>query len=652
MNVDSGYTPTVEESVLPKMIKPIDASDSDQPSLSPPHHSPLSAASPTRFPLPPLTLKPLARSVSNPVITASSSAHRMSLVPRLPLRKGKWTPEEEMYAHYIIDNFNKGLISLTRGTTLRSYLSERLNCDPMRVTKKFSGTSCIGKSIFCPCEATPDNLEASKRVSSRLAELEAAFKSKVDAPSVFHLPRHPAAPPTQPSGRRQSPAGNGLPPASVRATGSELPRRASSSSLDGSGKGTETNITDPSLAFLPAHAPGLLNGSGQAGPGQIAPLEPSPSPPEGSHCLPPPLPPGRTKARQHLQPFRPPPSPPGFASFEMPSRHSAPDLSLAVYGSEEEEEDEEEEGASLLLSSSPRGAGRSGRAWEGGEPRRRYTSGRRLGPRHGLAHLEGRGKRGRNYPEFGWSNDGEGGRRPIPCLTDDHAAGDLLVNFFASVHRNHGGDGEGGAGPSPPGGGKGGTGERGGEEKGNGRVLDGNTLPPDPLSVSRTADSLSVAATGTAALAAASTSAAEEEATTAPGGGFCRKSEESSSAAASPLTPFSLSGAHPSPASSTSASLPSLSPPEAVPGYQGGGYSVADAPGMEPTSTVKREGEACGLAMREEKSGEGERQTPAALVWGQEGGKAGEREGFEAGLLDREEGPADPAKRQKMINSC
>jgi hypothetical protein len=73
---------------------------------------------------------------------------------------------------------------------------------------------------------------------------------------------------------------------------------------------------------------------------------------------------------------------------------------------------------------------------------------------------------------------------------------------------------------------------------------------------------------------------------------------------------------------------------------------------MEPTSTVKREGEACGLAMREEKSGEGERQTPAALVWGQEGGKAGEREGFEAGLLDREEGPADPAKRQKMINSC
>lgn len=46
---------------------------------------------------------------------------------RGPLRKGKWTHEEEEYAHYIIENFNKGLIDLPRGTTLRSYLSEMLN---------------------------------------------------------------------------------------------------------------------------------------------------------------------------------------------------------------------------------------------------------------------------------------------------------------------------------------------------------------------------------------------------------------------------------------------------------------------------------------------------------------------------------------------
>lgn len=34
--------------------------------------------------------------------------------------------------------------------------------DPMRVTKKFSGTSCIGKSVFCPAEPTAQNLELIK----------------------------------------------------------------------------------------------------------------------------------------------------------------------------------------------------------------------------------------------------------------------------------------------------------------------------------------------------------------------------------------------------------------------------------------------------------------------------------------------------------
>ena len=44
-----------------------------------------------------------------------------------PLRKGKWTPEEETYANKIISYFNKGLLSIESGTTLRSYLSEKLN---------------------------------------------------------------------------------------------------------------------------------------------------------------------------------------------------------------------------------------------------------------------------------------------------------------------------------------------------------------------------------------------------------------------------------------------------------------------------------------------------------------------------------------------
>ncbi len=43
------------------------------------------------------------------------------------LRKGKWTLEEEKYANKIIYMFNKGILQIPLGTTLRSYLSEKLN---------------------------------------------------------------------------------------------------------------------------------------------------------------------------------------------------------------------------------------------------------------------------------------------------------------------------------------------------------------------------------------------------------------------------------------------------------------------------------------------------------------------------------------------
>lgn len=44
-----------------------------------------------------------------------------------PLRKGKWTIEEENYANKIICMFNQGILEVPVGTTLRSYLSEKLN---------------------------------------------------------------------------------------------------------------------------------------------------------------------------------------------------------------------------------------------------------------------------------------------------------------------------------------------------------------------------------------------------------------------------------------------------------------------------------------------------------------------------------------------
>ena len=44
-----------------------------------------------------------------------------------------------------------GLPFLPEGTTLRSYLAEKLNCDPMQITKKFAGASCLGKRVYHLC---------------------------------------------------------------------------------------------------------------------------------------------------------------------------------------------------------------------------------------------------------------------------------------------------------------------------------------------------------------------------------------------------------------------------------------------------------------------------------------------------------------------
>ncbi|KAJ1398841.1 hypothetical protein B484DRAFT_339569 [Ochromonadaceae sp. CCMP2298] len=58
---------------------------------------------------------------------------------------GKWTAEEETFANRLIEGFEGGtLLDCDDGSTLRSYLAKRLNCAPMRISKKFAGL-CIGK---------------------------------------------------------------------------------------------------------------------------------------------------------------------------------------------------------------------------------------------------------------------------------------------------------------------------------------------------------------------------------------------------------------------------------------------------------------------------------------------------------------------------
>ncbi len=62
-------------------------------------------------------------------------------------RSGKWSTEEENYANELIHEFEAGtLVDCLDGCTLRAYLSKKLNCAPMRISKKFAG-QCIGKVI-------------------------------------------------------------------------------------------------------------------------------------------------------------------------------------------------------------------------------------------------------------------------------------------------------------------------------------------------------------------------------------------------------------------------------------------------------------------------------------------------------------------------
>lgn len=54
---------------------------------------------------------------------------------------------EVEYAQFLIEEFDSGYSNLRNGHTKRSYLSEKLICAPMRVSKKFPGKT-IGKSNF------------------------------------------------------------------------------------------------------------------------------------------------------------------------------------------------------------------------------------------------------------------------------------------------------------------------------------------------------------------------------------------------------------------------------------------------------------------------------------------------------------------------
>ena len=102
-------------------------------------------------------------------------------IKKVPYRRGKWTSEEEAYANRLIHEFKLGMLPLTDGTTLRTFLSKLLNCDPMRISKKFVGQNCIGKQVFRRRPSELDKLTEEQLEKTRrdLSELERLFLERV-----------------------------------------------------------------------------------------------------------------------------------------------------------------------------------------------------------------------------------------------------------------------------------------------------------------------------------------------------------------------------------------------------------------------------------------------------------------------------------------
>ena len=101
-------------------------------------------------------------------------------------RKGKWTTEEEDFANRLIHYFQRGLLQLPEGTTLRAHVAEKLGCDPMRITKKFTGAARIGKKIY---RASDDQ---SSDVSDKMFSAAQAHRRQLPKmgllPKMGHLP--------------------------------------------------------------------------------------------------------------------------------------------------------------------------------------------------------------------------------------------------------------------------------------------------------------------------------------------------------------------------------------------------------------------------------------------------------------------------------
>jgi hypothetical protein len=100
--------------------------------------------------------------------------------------------EEEEYTSRIIHYFSTGLLTLPEGATLRSYLADKLNCDPMRITKKYAGASCLGRRVYHFRDRAQPTIAEIHLAKAELDHLEQRFRMRVEeGHSGIPLPPHP-----------------------------------------------------------------------------------------------------------------------------------------------------------------------------------------------------------------------------------------------------------------------------------------------------------------------------------------------------------------------------------------------------------------------------------------------------------------------------
>lgn len=128
----------------------------------------------------PATQDVICSEMAHPHVVAAPNLSDINIPPvakrsrpnREGVRRGKWTTEEQAYADRLIRDFENGILPLENGATLRAFLSKKLNCDPMRISKKFAGAKCLGKQIFLKRTNENDDLKYDDDV---LKKLEADF---------------------------------------------------------------------------------------------------------------------------------------------------------------------------------------------------------------------------------------------------------------------------------------------------------------------------------------------------------------------------------------------------------------------------------------------------------------------------------------------